>query len=205
MKRSLLLFIVLVSTTVFFSKAQPLNPAAPPIVPLPVNLTDFAVKAVNGSAQLSWKTTHEQNSRVFAIENSRDGEQWTRIGSVKATGNSVIPCYYSYVHNQPFVGQNYYRLKTVDLNGASETSKIIPLTITMSAGIRIYPSPVSDHFIAEINGFQDALPYIILDANGKEVNSGVIRQNNQRISVQDLATGVYFFKVGKFEAVKFLK
>ena len=201
MKRSILFFIILCAT-VTIAHAQPPNPAA---IVLPIKLTNFKAIVIQGSTYLTWQTRMEANSSLFVVEHSVDGVQWTKAGSLNAAGNSSVILSYSYTHSQAVEGVNYYRLKTVDLDGYSELSAIITVTINKPGSIRVYPVPVSEYLIIEVRGFMGSIPYTITDAKGKELKRGTIWQNKQRIAVQDLAAGVYFLKTKKFAPVRFLK
>jgi hypothetical protein len=186
----------------YYCYAQPPNPAA---VGLPVKLINFKAIVIRGSSYLTWQTSLEANSSLFVVEHSVDGVQWTKAGSLNAAGNSSVTRSYSYTHAQPVEGLNYYRLKTVDLDGYAELSAIITLTHNKPHGIRVYPVPVSAYLNIEVRGFAGSIPYTITDAKGKALKRGIIRQHKQRIAVQDLTTGVYFFKTQQFGPVKFVK
>lgn len=199
-----ILIVIIITTTVFYTNAQPLNPGAP-FVSLPVTLANFTGMAVNGSAHLSWQTTQEINSNIFEVEHSCDGILWVKTGSVKAAGNNSLTQDYFFVHTQPDQGKNYYRLKMVDRDGAWELSHTINITFKTPAAIRIYPVPVADFLTVEIDGFGEALPYTILNVKGKEMKRGIITQNNQRIAIPGFPAGLYFFSTSRFELVKFFK
>jgi hypothetical protein len=202
MKKIVLLLIILI--TLFNTHAQPGNPFTP-LVSLPVVLTSFTGTEQNGSAHLHWQTAQEVNSSSFDIEHSCDGAAWTKTGSVKAAGNNTFTSNYSFTHTLPAQGKNYYRLKLVDMDASWELSQAIVITINEAAGIRIYPVPVSNFLVIELSAFQEGIPYTIVNIKGKEVKRGIVRQNNQRINVQDLAVGLYYFKTDKFKPVKFIK
>lgn len=202
MKKIVLLLIIIIS--ILPTHAQPGNPTTP-FVSLPVVLTGFTGTEENGAVHLRWQTTQEINSNTFDIEHSCDGTVWTKAGSVKAAGNNTFASNYSFIHSSPAQGKNYYRLKMIDMDASFELSRAILITINEQAGIRIYPVPVSNYLVIELSGFRETIPYTIVNARGKEVKRGFIRQNNQRINIPDLAAGVYYFKIEKFSPVKFIK
>ena len=56
---------------------------------LAVELTKLIAKTSNNQNLLTWQTATEQNSSLFNIERSTNGQtNWTTIGTVKAAGNS---------------------------------------------------------------------------------------------------------------------
>ena len=87
---------------------------------LPVELVSFEGSIINNVNVLEWETASENNSDIFEIEWSVDGEYWRPIGDVKAAGNSVELLKYNFIHNDYKQGFNYYRLVQIDYDGKSE-------------------------------------------------------------------------------------
>jgi len=96
---------------------------------LPVELINFEANKINGKVQLNWTTASENNNDQFIIEQSNDNLEYKEIGAVAGAGTSNTLNQYSFLHDQPFVGINYYRLKQLDLNGTFEYSNIISVRI----------------------------------------------------------------------------
>jgi len=87
---------------------------------LPVELISFEGDVINDINVLKWATASENNSDVFEVEWSVDGEYWRLIGDVKASGNSVELIDYHFTHEDYQKGFNYYRLVQIDYDGKSE-------------------------------------------------------------------------------------
>lgn len=87
---------------------------------LPVELSYFDGEIINDINVLRWETESENNSDVFEIEWSNDGEYWRLIGDVKAVGNSTQLIKYNFTHKDYINGINYYRLVQIDFDGKSE-------------------------------------------------------------------------------------
>ncbi len=120
---------------------------------LPVDLVQFlALKNGDGSVKLIWATSQEVNAGYFDIERSGDQSAWTKIGSVKAVGNSSTASNYSYIDRLPVDGTGYYKLKMVDLDGKFKYSKTVAVTVeTDSRPLVIYSNPFSDMIRLKIN------------------------------------------------------
>lgn len=84
---------------------------------VPLTLIDFNVNREGTNALLKWTTASESNTKRFEVEHSTDGIYFISAGDVVARGNSNTIASYRYIHGSPAPGQNYYRLKLVDLNG----------------------------------------------------------------------------------------
>jgi len=124
-----------------FSKT---GPAACTILAL--NSPDLSA-ATTGSnlVILSWSAGPEVNADHFVVERSVNGQGWSAIGKVSTTGYASLTTSYSYRDEAAMAGINNYRLVTIDKDGRSIYSKIIPVNISSSATntFGIYPNPIT--------------------------------------------------------------
>jgi len=120
---------------------------------LPVELVQFlAIKASDGSVNVLWSTSQEVNAGYFDIERSGDQTGWTKIGSVKAKGNSSTTTDYQFSDKLPLDGTGYYRLKMVDLDGKFKYSKTVSVTSeTDTRPLVVYNNPFSDMIRLKVN------------------------------------------------------
>ncbi|MBC7935621.1 MAG: hypothetical protein H7Y86_09760 [Rhizobacter sp.] len=95
---------------------------------LPIVLEQFTGKLnTNGSVRLDWKTSTEINSHHFVIERSADAQNYIPIAKVFTSGISGMGAAYSSVDYLPENGNNFYRLKMVDMDGSFEYSNIVKI------------------------------------------------------------------------------
>ncbi len=93
---------------------------------LPVSMGQFNGKIGKDKVLLEWETYSEQRNSHFEILRSHSGDNFNKIGEVKGAGNSNSRHQYSYEDKIPLAGNNYYRLRQVDTDGAySETDVIV--------------------------------------------------------------------------------
>ena len=112
----------------------------------------IASKQSNGSVKLSWTTSQEVNAGYYDVERSGDQTGWTKIGSVKAKGNSTIATDYSLFDNLPLDGTGYYRLKMVDLDGKFVYSKTVSVSADKNdVPLVIYNNPFTDLIRIKVN------------------------------------------------------
>lgn len=179
---------------------------APPST-LPLVLSDFNGKLQNNQSVLSWKTSQEQNTADFEVQYSNDGNRYANAGIIKAAGNSATTRYYSFTHNFPIAGNNYYRLKMNDEDGSFSYSPVINLRMNnQEMGLSIYPNPVvSDHFYVNTSS-NTSLPlgYMIINADGKTIQRGTITTHGQKIKLQTLDKGNYFIQLSNGQATKLI-
>jgi hypothetical protein len=168
---------------------------------LPVELIFFNGRLEGKQVELRWATASEQGSSHFVVQRSDDGKKFHPIGQVASAGDSQGLLNYQFTDRSPLEGQNYYRLKQVDLDGTVAYSPIVAVRtgVQDAGGFLLLPNPASDRvelqFAADQVG-QEIL-VTVLDVSGKEV----LRQQRQpaaekqEISVAGLASGVYTVRV----------
>ncbi len=172
---------------------------------LPVTFGLLSGKMVDNKAILSWETQTESNNSGFFIERSKDGVQFSNIGFVATQangGNSASRLSYGFTDQQPFKGNNYYRLKQVDFDGANKYSPIIIISNNSSSAAidKIYPNPVvSDINFSVISPVASAVVYTIYDMSGKITVrfTGNISEGNNIVKINPgrLKQGKYILKM----------
>lgn len=167
---------------------------------LPIKLKNFEANWLGSNATLSWMTSSESQADGFDIERSTDGRNFTKIGFIKAKGNSIITNTYRF-NDQTLSGITgntfYYRLKLKDADGKYVYSSVAKLARTASAFVvKVYPNPVNTQ--ATISIFaekEDKLQWILTDASGRVVRSQTSAiakgQNNLPIDMNGLPAGMY--------------
>ena len=110
---------------------------------LPITLLDFDGKLNGTKVDLFWRTSAEINGDHFDVERSTDGQLFKAFAQVKAKGNTSTETGYAAVDPTPVKGLNYYRLKMVDKDAASEYSKVVTIKVSTDATLttRVMPNP----------------------------------------------------------------
>lgn len=166
--------------------------------PLPVTLTSFTAKKQPLGVQLSWQTSAEFNSHSFNIEKSADGRRFTVIGTVKAAGSSAQETAYRFRDDQPFSGENYYRLAQADHEGQMNLSKILLVKWQKETTLTVTVAPQPAHQIITVNISNNAGNgrFIIYDLNAKILKSYPVKAGNRTLSIHrtSMPAGLYFYK-----------
>jgi hypothetical protein len=141
-----------------------------------VNYKNFNVNKTNQTATASWTTSQESNCNYYNLKKSTDGRTYTSIGRVNSksiNGNSTTDLNYSFIDENPKMGINYYQLEQVDIDGKSNTSKIVELVWNETTNpILIYPNPTNDVLNIEITTQKASqLEVKINDLNGRLVKT----------------------------------
>lgn len=168
---------------------------------LPVELLFLAGLARDQQVDLTWATATERNSSHFVVERSPDGFTFSPIGQVAAAGNSQYRLDYTFTDTDPFTGVNYYRLRMVDLDGATELSNVIAVAFTGQGGkVAVYPNPVHDRLNLLVHLPEASTVTVrILDATGRMVQEShhAVERGDQRLGLDAalLAPGAYLVQL----------
>lgn len=173
--------------------------------PLPIELLFFKVKQTDYGHTLEWATASELNFNYFSVEHSTDGVTFKEIEQVKGYGNTKERKNYSFENRNALLGKNYYRLKSVDLDGYNEYSKVVLMEYAGEKTFVVAPNPSSG---SSINFLMNFVPsentYVtIFDNSGTVI--GVYRPTDsfQGIAFENnLTSGLYFAKLVTKDYVK---
>lgn len=171
--------------------------------PLSLELIAFdAAKSGNMRARLDWKTLNEKNTDYFIIERSMNGRNFgTEVARIKAAGNSEELLNYLAYDEAPMVGDNYYRLKTVNRDGSNGYSPIRKLNFSFTGSdVTAVPNPfqaaTNIHIFADR---EQQANYLITDGIGRTIRTGVwqLKAGAQEIplDLNDIAAGTYLLSV----------
>jgi hypothetical protein len=166
---------------------------------LPIELVFFSGVQEDAIVKLEWLSQSEINNDYYAILWSTDGINFDVVGTIKGAGNSSMPTMYSYIHNLPKPGINYYELIQYDFDGASESFKIISVKLERNdASFIIYPNPVlhdDQEINISLNGIiGDEILIVVVDILGKVYyEKAFITKVNSQIIILDsnLPRGTY--------------
>lgn len=95
------------------------------IVILPTELSSFTTECDGESEKIAWTTASEDRVDYFEIEYTYDGTLFYSLAQVKASGTSTQTQFYSVDNTLDYIGNIYYRINSVDIDGQFETSDFI--------------------------------------------------------------------------------
>ncbi|MEO1625613.1 MAG: FG-GAP-like repeat-containing protein, partial [Bacteroidota bacterium] len=111
---------------------------------LPVELQEFKARVIGCEVQLHWITQSEEGFDYFDLERSEDGQNFVSLGQIQSNGGAdQVSAYHFYDDNA--LGNNYYRLKMVDLDGSIAYSLVAFAQTDCAAEVGIvdlYPNPL---------------------------------------------------------------
>jgi len=171
---------------------------------LPVTFTSVRGSQLNTKISVDWKVENEINIEKYEVERSANGTTFSSIYSIARKGVNTPYNRYSWIDDSPLSGNNFYRIKSVDLDGANKFSLVIKVA-TGKAGngtITIYPNPIKGNMVNL--QFTNQPPGIyqvrLINNNGQVMYSGKLPVNNANISQtlftnKNLAAGIYQLEI----------
>ncbi|TAH03204.1 MAG: T9SS C-terminal target domain-containing protein, partial [Sphingobacteriales bacterium] len=168
---------------------------------LPVQFVSFKAELQSDKVLVSWATAQEQNASHFDVERSTNGRDFTKIGQVKAAGNSNVLVNYSFTDNNPVLGVSYYRLRQVDIdNRFVYTKTVIIRNEARSKAFTVWPNPVLDNVNVTLQSDKNQnLNLRVVDYNGRVVRSQVVNAtrgvNQITVNMSTLTKGMYVIQV----------
>ncbi len=172
------------------------SPLRGPVVPitLPVGLTSFNASTRENEVTLSWTTASETDNKEFIVYRSGADGIFTAIGTVGGSGNSLVTKSYSYIDKRPILGDNYYRLTQIDMNGTQRTLQTTSVSFAIATEtVTIYPNPVltSANVAFKAETYSTAK---LLDNNGKILKTMPIAAGASQLTIDlsGYARGIYY-------------
>jgi len=172
---------------------------------LPVELAGFNARADADRVVLTWNTLSERRNEGFVVEHAPDGEPFTRIGFVDGAGTTQERRSYSFTTDALDPGSHEFRLRQVDVNGASTLGP----KASVSIGLRqpyvlsqVAPNPVRDRATVtlEVKKQQQvrAELFNVLGQRVRVLHDGPVGPGSEQVitvNSGDLSSGIYFIRV----------
>ena len=170
--------------------------------PLQVTWIGFEAKPQGMVVQLDWVTGTEKDNEGFYVQRSLDGQEWETIGYVVGAGTRTTQTDYAFVDENPFIGENYYRLRQEDVSGAHDYSavRIALISEDASSDITLYPNPNDGSFTVVLPGFESdqAFTFVVYDLLGSEVQRGSVQGaegERAALNASELEAGAYLLQL----------
>lgn len=166
---------------------------------LPVELKDLkATVTTEKNVVVTWSTQTEHLSDYFSVMHSDDGRDFSEFAKVAAAGESRIPRNYSALDQNPLAGNNYYKLKMVDVDGQSSFSNIVVARLSKGPGPSIYPNPVIENWVIDFSQTENegTRSIDLFDMSGRKRFSLTSNdQENIHMNRDGLSSGMYVLKI----------
>jgi hypothetical protein len=167
---------------------------------LPITLQSLTATPKSNTTHLHWRTATELNNDYMAVEHSTDGRRYSEIGRVLGAGTTQEPQDYSFVHEAPAQGINYYRLRQVDYDGQYEYHGPVTARFGNAASVLdIFPTATADELTVSYEGQLDTDATLsIQSTTGRSLREWAWDSKSGRrtsFSVADLPAGWYVLRL----------
>ena len=168
---------------------------------LPLTMGELKVQYSDGISRLYWQTFTETNVSHFEIERSSNATDFSKIGFIKAAGNSTVTRDYRYDDNELVPGTDYYRLKIMDKDGKFNYSNIVSVQVINNSIVRLFPNPFSNEIRLTVSSEKNqSLNIRMLDNVGRtvKIQNANLHQGIAVIKMSgldNLNKGVYFVEL----------
>lgn len=171
-------------------------------VSLPLQNISFQARPLgNKKVELNWTTLNEINNREFEVERfDAASKSWTMVGKKAAVGFSTVKSEYVYIDQISELKESkiYYRLKSVETNGAFHYTDVRMVTFNSSQALTLttFPNPFTQSFHLDLNARKEGpFEMRILDVMGRQVyaESNTLREgfSSKLISLDNVPQGTY--------------
>ncbi|MBC6607270.1 T9SS type A sorting domain-containing protein [Hymenobacter sp. BT188] len=157
-------------------------------------MISFTGRAENTAVRLTWATASEKQNIGFEIEHRTDYSEWKNLGYVMGNGTTTQRNSYIYVDRSVVAGNNYYRLRQIDLDGKSVYSQ--PVTVQLGVvAFSVSPVPTTD--VLTLNGLGAGKHTTeIYNVRGQRIISQTFSDEAAiTLTVSTLPAGVYMVRV----------
>jgi len=119
-----------------------------PVKALPVTFTSIKAWKQDRDIDIQWNVDNEVNIKQYEVQKSADGSNFTSIAQQKPTANNGGSAVYVSADVNPVTGFNYYRVKSIDIDGKTSYTNVVKVSIgSIKQDISIYPNPITDGMI----------------------------------------------------------
>jgi hypothetical protein len=175
---------------------------------LPVSFTSIDATQKDKTVKVDWFVAQETNIKKYVVERSTDGTSFTSIGEVASKGNSVSQAY-NLVDNAPARGVNYYRVRSIQIDGRASISKTVAIKTTADAAnqrLTIFPNPIKGNQVNLQVSYLSRGEYslVLYNTAGIQVFNKNIQHEGGALNstvhlTKSLSPGIYYLNVSNKE------
>ena len=169
-----------------------------PLFILPLSWTSFTASLQgNNSVSLYWSVSQQLNETGYYIERSTNGQHWENIGSREKRQGDAGEAAYRFTDASPNTGLNYYRIRTLAINGSSKYSEIKMVNVGNKGYINIWPIPAINKINIQIEGNTNGNSgeVRIFNSSGKKVTTNLLYGGLNTVDISSLTCGYYFVHI----------
>ncbi|MBL7829030.1 MAG: T9SS type A sorting domain-containing protein, partial [Saprospiraceae bacterium] len=165
-------------------------------------ILDFTVNQHGSSSvQVEWTTLPEATEYLYTVQHSTNLQQWTNVGSQLGKQDQLNANTYSFMHERPANGINYYRIKRATASGQIAFSDHVEISVAFGANenVKITPNPVvSKVKIMNMMEFDKDVTIEISTTKGDVLHTVTLEKGKLQeveLDMVNLPSGVYMARI----------
>ena len=162
--------------------------------PLPLTDIDLRAYQQNELVNVQWTTYEEKNVSSHVLQWSADGVYFKDIVERKAKNKMVNE--YEHLYDTQH-SQNYFRVKSIDLDGSQLFSNIVELKSDYSNQLNLYPNPTQTYLETGIT--ESGWDIEVYSMMGQKL----LYSQKSKIDVSHLPAGSYILRTKKGNQMKY--
>ncbi len=169
-----------------------------------VEIESFSSDVSSSTVQLNWTIQVEKNNLGFEIDRKMGAENWQNIGFIAS--QNTAPASYSFsdeLDTSSYVGNIFYRLKQINLNGTAHYLKEVEFNINLTpqayALFNNYPNPFNPtteiKYSLPANSKVEIQIYNVIGVKVQEIVNTIQTAGDHKAAFNGigLPSGVYFY------------
>lgn len=165
-------------------------------------ISNFSVSPQGpSSVAVNWTTLPEPTEYMYTVQHSTNKVLWTNLNSLIGKQNPAQENSYTFMHETPVNGMNFYRIKRATASGqiAYSDQKEINIFFKADESVRITPNPVLDKLtIMNLLEFDADVTVTIASTKGDILHTITLQKGKMEtieLSVTDLPSGMYLARI----------
>jgi len=121
------------------------------LVVLPLTFKDVKAYRQEKVIMVEWSTSAEVNVKEYEVERSANAIDFVKIKTTAATAINNGDAAYKIADEQPLSGNNFYRIRSKDIDGQAAYSKTVQVAMPVAENnptFSVYPNPVVSNTIS---------------------------------------------------------
>ena len=175
----------------------------PPYIPTPVIFTSLNASQQGQKIAVKWQVKNEMDIAKYEVEKSTNGTEFTLVNTTNVNQHNTISSDYAWFDDKEASGTNFYRIKSIGLNGISNITPVVKVVASKTgASFIVYPNPVKGNTInlQIVDQVYGIYQLKLVNSNGQTVytNQLPVSSNSMLKSINvgtNLPKGVYHLEI----------
>ena len=158
----------------------------------------FDGRLQDGKPVLQWVVNSENLTDYYELEKVNEQGDFKTLAVVNSTSQTAVR-QFTHTDENPFDGDNFYRLKTIFNDGTAQVSALVNIKYAKSEGYTVFPNPAIESFSVDLsNATGKSVDIAIVTPFGKIIKQETIESASTApylMSLDGMESGQYFVSI----------